>query len=127
MVIVEIFGGLAVFLYGLHLAREGLTLYGGDRLRRAVHSLTDSPFRGLLVGIIITTFLQSSSASIVMLVGFASSGMVTLLQGIGVILGANIGATITVQLIAFRVMDYALLPVGLGFFFGFFVRRRSLK
>ena len=127
MVIVEIFGGLAVFLYGLHLAREGLTLYGGDRLRRAVHSLTDSPFRGLLVGIIITTFLQSSSASIVMLVGFASSGMVTLLQGIGVILGADIGATITVQLIAFRVMDYALLPVGLGFFFGFFVRRRSLK
>ena len=127
MIGIELFGGLAIFLYGLHIAREGLSLFGGDRLRKAVHSLTDSPLRGLLIGIVITLFLQSSSASIVMLIGFASSGMVTLLQGIGVILGADIGTTITVQLIAFRVMDYALLPVGLGFFLGFFVRRLNLR
>jgi len=125
--LIQIIGGLAVFLYGFNLSREGLSLFGGEKLRKAIYSLTDSPVRGLLVGVIITVFLQSSSATSVMLVGFASSGMISLLQSIGVILGADVASTLTVQLISFRVMDYALLPVAVGFFMGFFIRRRNLR
>lgn len=125
--LIQILGGLAVFLYGLNLSREGLSLFGGEKLRKAIYSLTDKPVRGLVVGVIITIFLQTSSATTVMLVGFASSGMISLFQSVGVILGADVGSTLTVQLISFRVMDYALLPVAVGFFMGFFIRRRNLR
>jgi phosphate:Na+ symporter len=125
--LIQILGGLALFLYGLNLSREGLSLFGGEKLRKAIYSLTDKPVRGLLVGVVITIFLQSSSATSVMLVGFASSGMISLFQSVGVILGADVGSTLAVQLISFRVMDYALLPVAVGFFMGFFIRRRNLR
>ncbi|MDD5224090.1 MAG: Na/Pi cotransporter family protein [bacterium] len=125
--LIQILGGLALFLYGLNISREGLSLFGGEKLRKAIYSLTDKPVRGLLVGVVITLFLQSSSATSVMLVGFASSGMISLFQSIGVILGADVASTLTVQLISFRVMDYALLPVAVGFFLGFFVRHRNIR
>src|SRR3989304_9249741 len=81
----------------------------------------------MMVGAFITAVIQSSSATTIMLVGFASSGLLTLSQTIGVILGADIGTTVTVQLIAFQIFDYALLLVGIGFLLIFASKRRIFK
>ncbi|MBI5038535.1 MAG: Na/Pi cotransporter family protein [Nitrospirae bacterium] len=113
-IVISFLGGIALLLYGIRLAGEGLQKAAGGRLRAILTSLTKNRYIGIGVGAVITAILQSSSAATVMLVGFVSSGLMTLNQTIGVILGADIGTTVTVQLLAFRVYDVAILFIAIG-------------
>ncbi|MBI5877073.1 MAG: Na/Pi cotransporter family protein [Chloroflexi bacterium] len=109
-----VIGGTSVLLYGMRLAGDGLQQAAGTRLRHLLSTLTSRQWLGVIVGAVVTAFLQSSSATTVMLVGFVSAGFMGLEQTIGVILGADIGATVTVQLLAFNITQYALVLVSLG-------------
>src|SRR5438309_2261260 len=104
-------GGAALLIYGIRLVGEGLQRAAGARLRHLLSTLTGNRFTGLAVGAVVTALLQSSSATTVMLVGFASAGLLSLRQTIGVILGADVGTTVTVQLLAFNILNYSLLIV----------------
>lgn len=114
LVLFALLGGTALLLYGVRLVGEGLQRAAGTRLRHALSTLTGDRFRALLVGAGVTAVLQSSSATTVMLVGFTSAGLLSLRQTIGVILGADIGTTVTVQLLAFNLLGFAPLVVFLG-------------
>src|SRR5438045_5771112 len=114
LVLFSLLGGTALLLYGVRLVGEGLQRAAGTRLRHVLSTLTGDRFRALLVGAGVTAVLQSSSATTVMLVGFASAGLLTLRQTIGVILGADVGTTVTVQLLAFNLLGFAPLVVFLG-------------
>src|SRR5919109_1514562 len=105
LVLFAFLGGTALLLYGVHLVGEGLQRAAGTRLRHLLSTMTGNRLRALLVGAGVTALLQSSSATTVMLVGFASAGLLSLRQTIGVILGADIGTTVTVQLLAFNLLQ----------------------
>lgn len=122
-----IIGGLGLFLYGMQLMSDGLQKSAGDRMRQILGALTSSPLKGVLVGAGVTAIIQSSSATTVMLVSFVNAGLMTLKQAVGVIMGANVGTTITAQLIAFRLSDYALPAIGVGFLLFFFSKKESWK
>ncbi|HDQ99285.1 MAG TPA: Na/Pi cotransporter family protein [candidate division WOR-3 bacterium] len=111
----QFLGALALFLFGLYYGSKGLRRVAGKRLRALLFSLTANRFLGVLVGIIVTTVLQSSGATTTLLIGLASAGILGLGQALGVILGADIGTTLTVQALAFRLYDYALVAAGGGF------------
>lgn len=123
---ITIIGGLFLLLFGVKTAGEGLQRAAGPRLRHILYSVTNNRLLGVGIGAFVTAIIQSSSATTVMLVGFVSSGLITTAQAIGVILGANIGTTITVQLIAFKIYDYAILMVGIGASLVLFARKRSV-
>ncbi len=93
-------GGLAIFLFGMNVMGEGLEKRSGDRLKSILEHLTSSPIKGLLLGVGVTAIIQSSSATTVMVVGFVNSGIMKLSQSIGVIMGANIGTTVTSWLLS---------------------------
>ena len=122
-----IIGGLGLFLYGMNLAGDGLRRAAGDRMRNILEVLTSTPLKGVLVGMLVTAVMQSSSATTVMLVSFVNAGLMTLRQALGVIMGANIGTTITAQLIAFNLADYALPAIGIGFLIHMVARRKVWK
>jgi len=126
-IIFSIVGGLGLFIYGLHLMGDGLQRVAGNKLRQTLKFLTASPLRGILVGTGITALIQSSSATTVMVVGFVNAGLMNLGQSIGVIMGANIGTTITAQLIAFNITQYALPAIGVGLGLNLFGRRKVVK
>jgi len=109
-----IVGGTSMLLYGIKLSSDGLQQAAGIRLRHLLSTLTSRRWMGVLVGAVVTAFLQSSAATTVMLVGFVSAGFMSLEQTIGVILGADIGTTVTVQLLAFNITQYALLLIAVG-------------
>ncbi|HEY8655972.1 MAG TPA: Na/Pi cotransporter family protein [Candidatus Limnocylindria bacterium] len=113
-VLFALLGGTALLLFGVRFVGEGLQRALGSRLRHVLSTLTGNRIKALAVGAGVTAVLQSSSATTVMLVGFASAGLLTLRQTIGVILGADIGTTITVQLLAFNLLGFAPLVVFLG-------------
>ena len=96
--IVTLLGGLAVFIYGMNLMSDGLQKAAGDKMRNILGMLTKNPVMGVLAGALVTAVLQSSSATTVMVIGFTSAGLMKLRQAISVIMGANIGTTITAQL-----------------------------
>ncbi|MBE7027904.1 MAG: Na/Pi cotransporter family protein [Ruminococcaceae bacterium] len=98
--ILELAGGLAVFLYGMHILSEALEKKSGGRLKKILESLTSSSFKGLILGIGVTAIIQSSSATTVMVIGFVNSGIMSLSQSIGIIMGANIGTTVTPWLLS---------------------------
>jgi phosphate:Na+ symporter len=123
MVIISLFGGVLLLLYGIKLLNDGLQNAAGTKIRSLLRSLTSNRFAAVGGGAFITGLIQSSSATSVMLVGFVSAGLMTFRQTLAVILGADIGATLTVQLIAFRVSDYAVLLVGIGLLFVLFSKR----
>lgn len=125
--IVTLLGGLAIFIYGMNLMSEGLQKTAGDRMRNVLAILTRNPVVGVLAGAMVTAVLQSSSATTVMAIGFVSAGLMKLPQAISVILGANIGTTVTAQLIAFKVGDYAWIFVVVGFVLFFFVKKEKVK
>ena len=102
-----LFGGLALFLYGMQMMSDGLENAAGDRMERILEKLTSNRFIGVLVGALITAVIQSSSATTVMVVGFVNSGMMTLQQAVWIIMGANIGTTITGQLVALDIGAFA--------------------
>lgn len=112
---VEIVGGLALFLFGLYYGSKGLRRLAGNRLREALFNLTGNRLLGLLVGIVVTVVFQSSTAVTNLLISLASSGLITLAQSLGVLLGADIGTTITVQLLSFKIFEYAVIVVFFGF------------
>ncbi len=107
-------GGLGMFLFGMKIMSEGLQKIAGDKMRKILAVLTNNRVIGALVGIAVTAIIQSSSATTVMVVGFVNAGLLTLVQSIGVVLGANVGTTITAQLIAFKITKFALPAIGLG-------------
>jgi phosphate:Na+ symporter len=125
--ILSIFGAAMLILFGMKLAGEGLQRAAGAKLRNFLLTATDNRLKGVGVGAAITALLQSSSATTVMLVGFVGSGLMGLTQTMGVILGADIGTTITVQIIAFKVYDYAIGLVGLGIMISFLGRSSRWK
>jgi phosphate:Na+ symporter len=114
--LVTLFGGLALFLLGLEIMSDALKVVAGDRLRSALERLTANRFMAVVTGAGVTALIQSSSVTTVLVVGFITSGLMTLQQSIPVIMGANLGTTITAQIIAFQVTDYALAFVAIGFF-----------
>lgn len=117
-------GGLGMFLYGMKLMSDGLEKIAGDRMRRVLEVLTNNRLAGVGVGLGVTSVIQSSSATTVMVVGFVNAGLMTLLQATGVIMGANIGTTITAQLIAFKLSDVAPLILFAGMVMAVFIQKR---
>ena len=120
MIYLSLLGGVLLLLYGIKMVSEGLQKAAGPRIRSLLHSLTSNRLSAVGSGAFITGLLQSSSATSVMLVGFASAGLMSFRQTLAVILGADIGATLTVQLLAFHVYDYAVLLIGVGLVFVLF-------
>ena len=118
-------GGLGLFLFGMKIMSEGLQKIAGDRMRKILAALTDNRFVGTLVGIAVTAMIQSSSATTVMVVGFVNAGLMSLVQSIGVVMGANIGTTVTAQLIAFKITKYALPAIGIGAGLKLFSKRKK--
>ena len=110
-----LFGGLGMFLFGMNLGADGLQKIAGKKMKEILGTFTNNRYMGVLTGIIVTAITQSSSATTVMLVGFVNASLMTISQTLSVIFGANIGTTITVQLIAFEISHFALLMVGVGF------------
>ena len=114
-IIFGLLGGLAIFIYGMNLMSEGLQKVAGERMKHILDILTKNVFFGVIAGALTTMVLQSSSATTVMVIGFVSAGLMTLPQAISVILGANIGTTVTAQLIAFKLSDYIWPILFIGF------------
>ncbi len=127
VVAMTLFGGLALFLYGMEKMSSGMKKAAGDSMRSILSALTNNRYMGLLVGAFVTMIIQSSSATTVMLVSFVQAGLMTFVQSLGVILGADIGTTITAQLVAFKLTDYALLMIAGGFGLMMFGRNDSQK
>ena len=120
-------GGLGLFLYGMQMMGSGLEAAAGNRMKRILERLTSNPILGVLVGGVITAVIQSSSATTVMVVGFVNSGMMTLRQAVWVIMGANIGTTITGQLIALDVGAIAPLFAFIGVVLVVFIKKQSVR
>ena len=118
-------GGLGLFLFGMKIMSEGLQKIAGSGMRKILAGLTDNRIVGTLVGIAVTAMIQSSSATTVMVVGFVNAGLMSLVQSIGIVLGANIGTTITAQLIAFKITHYALPAIGIGAGFKLFAKNKK--
>jgi phosphate:Na+ symporter len=124
-IIFQSLGGLGIFLFGMKIMSEGLQKVAGKRMRQILEMVSNNRFIGCAVGTLVTSVIQSSSATTVMLVSFVDAGLMTLVQAIGVILGANIGTTVTAQLIAFKIEAYALPAIAAGVFLKFFLGRRK--
>lgn len=122
-----LFGGLALFLFGMEMMSDGLQKAAGDRMKYILGLLTKNPIMGVLAGALVTAVLQSSSATTVMVIGFVSAGLMTLPQAISIILGANIGTTITAQIIAFDISDYIYPIVFIGFMITFLAKKEFAK
>lgn len=122
-----LFGGLAIFIFGMTEMSSGLKKIAGDKLRKVLKVLTGNPIVGVLVGALVTALMQSSSATTVMVIGFVAARLMTLPQAIAVILGANIGTTITAQLVAFKIGHYAYPIAAVGFILMFFFKKTSVK
>ena len=120
-------GGLAMFLFGMNMMSEGLQKAAGEKMKSILAMLTKNPVLGVLAGALVTAVLQSSSATTVMVIGFVSAGLMELPQAISVILGANIGTTMTAQLMAFKISDYIWLIVFVGFFIQFISKNEKVK
>ena len=113
-IIIGIMGGLGLFLFGMNLMGEALEKAAGNKLKKIIELLTSNIFMGVLVGTLVTAVIQSSSATTVMVVGFVNAGIMTLPQAVGVIMGANIGTTVTAQLVSFDLNGLAPVALGIG-------------
>lgn len=120
-------GGLALFLYGMNSMSDALQKTAGERMKKILSFLTKNPIMGALAGALVTAVLQSSSATTVMAIGFVSAGLMSLPQAISVIFGANIGTTMTAQLLAFKLSDYIYPIIFLGFMLNFVGKSEKLK
>ena len=120
-------GGLAMFLFGMNSMSDALQKAAGERMKQILNFLTKNPIMGALAGALVTAVLQSSSATTVMVIGFVSAGLMTLPQGISVIFGANIGTTMTAQLMAFKISDYIYPIIFIGFLVYFIAKSEKAK
>lgn len=124
---INLMGGLGLFLYGMNLMADGLQKSAGERLKKIVGLLTSNVLMGVLVGALVTAIIQSSSATTVMVVGFVNAGIMTLPQAIGVIMGANIGTTITAQLVSLDLVGIAPVALGIGIIMYLFSKNQKTK
>lgn len=124
---ISLIGGLGLFLYGMNVMGDGLQKSAGSKLKSIIEMLTSNAFIGVLVGAGVTAIIQSSSATTVMVVGFVNAGIMSIFQAIGVIMGANIGTTITAQLVSFNLEGIAPLAVGIGVIALLFTKNAKLK
>ena len=123
--IIGLLGGLALFLFGMDQMTDGLKVVAGERLRSILQRLTSNRWAGLATGAGVTAVIQSSSVTTVLVVGFITSGLMTLEQSLGIIMGANIGTTVTAQIVSLNVTKYALLLVAAGFAMTFVAKRSN--
>jgi phosphate:Na+ symporter len=123
MIIFKSLGGLGMFLFGMKIMSEGLQKVAGKKMRQILGLVSNNRVIGCMVGALVTSVIQSSSATTVMLVSFVDAGLMTFVQATGVLIGANIGTTITAQLIAFKITAYALPAIALGVLLKFFLGR----
>ena len=126
-IVSKVVGGLLIFLLGMKHMSEGMQAVAGNRLRRMICAVTDNRFLGLATGAGITALIQSSSVTTVMLVGMVNAGVMTLLQAVGVILGADIGTTITAWIVALKILKYGLPLLGISGFFYLFTRNDRVR
>lgn len=120
-------GGLAMFLYGMNSMSDALQKAAGEKMKKILGFLTKNPVMGALAGALVTAVLQSSSATTVMVIGFVSAGLMSLPQAISVIFGANVGTTMTAQLMAFKISDYIYPIIFLGFILNFVSKKERMK
>lgn len=126
-IIFGLVGGLAIFIYGMNMMSECLQKAAGEKMKKILALLTKNPILGVLAGALTTAVLQSSSATTVMTIGFVSAGLMSLPQAISIILGANIGTTMTAQIIAFKITDYIYLFIFAGFLLSFISKKEKVK
>lgn len=124
---VGLFGGLALFLFGMEQMTDGLKSVAGRKMKKLLASMTSNRFKGTLTGIFVTGVIQSSSVTTVLVVGFISVNLLSLSQAISIILGAHIGTTLTVQIIAFKIDEYALVLIAVGFALKFLGKNDTIK
>ena len=123
---ISLIGGLGMFLYGMNVnGRWFAERTAGEKLKKIIEMLTTNRIMGVLVGTLVTAIIQSSSATTVMTIGFVNAGIMSLQQAVGVIMGANIGTTVTAQLVSFNIEKYAPIAIGIGWYFGSLLRRRT--
>ena len=127
LMVTSLFGGLGMFLYGMEMMSDGMKMTAGNKMRSILEKLTSNRFLAVGVGAFVTMVIQSSSATTVMLVSFVNSGLLSFVQGLGVILGSNIGSTVTAQIVAFKVTDYALALIAIGALMSLFSKKESTK
>ena len=126
-VISGLLGGLAIFIFGMNMMSEGMQKSAGEKMRVILGILTKNPLMAVLAGAVVTAVLQSSAATTIMVIGFVSAGLMTLPQAIAVVIGANIGTTITGQIIAFDIKDLVWPIIVVGFAMYFFAKKERLK
>src|SRR5690625_1776082 len=126
-ILFEFFGGLGIFLLGIKYMGDGLQKSAGDRLRNILDAFTSNPFLGVLACIIVTILIQSSSGTTVLTVALVNAGFMTLRQAIGVIMGANIGTTVTAFIIGFNIGEYSLPIIAIGCFLLFFFKNQKVN
>ena len=120
-------GGMGMFLYGMEMMSDGMKVTAGNSMRTILEKLTSNKYLAVVVGAFVTMVIQSSSATTVMLVSFVNSGLLAFSQALGVILGSNIGSTVTAQIVAFKVTDYALLLIAAGSLMALFSKKDTIK
>ena len=125
--VMGLLGGLALFLFGMEQMADALKAVAGERMRQVLATLTTNRITGALTGAFVTAVIQSSSVTTVLVVGFITAGLLSMSQSIGVIMGANIGTTITAQIIAFKITEYALGMIAAGFAVVFAAKRERYK
>lgn len=123
----NLLGGLALFLFGMDAMSDSLQKAAGDRMKQILGFLTRNPVMGVIAGCLVTCVIQSSSATTVMVVGFVTAGLMTMRQGISVALGASIGTTITAQIVAFKISDFIMPIIFIGFIIWFIFKKESIK
>ena len=126
-IVFGLLGGLAMFLYGMNSMSDELQKAAGERMKRILGFLTKNPLMGALAGALVTAVLQSSSATTVMVIGFVSAGLMSLPQAISVIFGANIGTTMTAQLMAFKISNYIYPIIFIGFIMNFVFKKEKIR
>ncbi|MGE7054978.1 Na/Pi cotransporter family protein, partial [Paenibacillus glucanolyticus] len=120
-------GGLGIFLFGIKYMSDGLQKSAGDKMRGLLEKYTSNPVLGVLVGVGVTILIQSSSGTTVMAIGLVNAGLMTLKQAIGVIMGANIGTTMTAFIVGIKIEEYALPIIAVGAFFLFFFNKKKFQ
>ena len=126
-IIVGLLGGLALFLFGMEMMTDALKVIAGDRMRDVLAKLTGNPWAAAGTGAFVTAVIQSSSVTTVLVVGFISAGLMSLGQSVGIIMGANVGTTVTAQIIAFKVTEYAMILIAGGFATIFLSKRETTR
>ena len=127
LIITGLLGGLGMFLYGMEMMSDGMKMTAGDSMRSILEKLTSNRYIAVFIGAFVTMVIQSSSATTVMLVSFVNSGLLGFTQALGVILGSNIGSTVTAQIVAFKITDYALLLIAAGSIMSLFAKKDTVK